>query len=276
LHGHLHRNGCLHRHLSFPGIHHVELRFDSISWHRQKDSLPVSDGRCRSSLAGCRQFSHRGVHQHSDRYSRFQDSGLQQRWRNRSGISFAVTQKPYFYQTWWFLASCIACALACLYLLYLARLKQVTRQVRGRMEESFQERELIARELHDTMLQSFQGALLFFQTGVAQLPDCSDVAKAKEKLETLSTTHNKPSRRAETRCRICACLRSRPTISPWPSVPWAKSLRPAKPTRTLLPQTFTSKARRRVWIPSCATKCTALRARRYATPSGTPVQSGSR
>jgi ligand-binding sensor domain-containing protein/signal transduction histidine kinase len=102
---------------------------------------------------------------------------------NSSELSIPFTILPVFWQTWWFLASCIACALACLYMLYLARLKQVTRQMQGRMEERLHERERIARELHDTMLQSFQGALLFFQAAVEQLPDSPDVAKPKEKLE---------------------------------------------------------------------------------------------
>jgi PAS domain S-box-containing protein len=47
-----------------------------------------------------------------------------------------------------------------------------------------EERTRIARELHDTMLQSFQGALFLFQAAVERLPHSPDVAKAKEKLET--------------------------------------------------------------------------------------------
>jgi signal transduction histidine kinase len=52
-----------------------------------------------------------------------------------------------------------------------------------RLDERVAERTRIARELHDTLLQSFQGALLYFQAGVNLLPDRPDNARAKEKLE---------------------------------------------------------------------------------------------
>jgi len=42
--------------------------------------------------------------------------------------------------------------------------------VRGRLEERMAERERIARDLHDTLLQSFHGLLLRFQTAYKLLP----------------------------------------------------------------------------------------------------------
>jgi len=51
-------------------------------------------------------------------------------------------------------------------LVYLVRLKQVTRQFNVRLEERVSERTRIARELHDTLLQSFHGLLLRFQNGI--------------------------------------------------------------------------------------------------------------
>ena len=47
------------------------------------------------------------------------------------------------------------------------------------LEERVDERTRIARELHDTLLQSFQGLMLRFQAGDDQLPP----GKAKEALE---------------------------------------------------------------------------------------------
>jgi len=63
---------------------------------------------------------------------------------------------PAFYQTRWFLALCIAAALGALYLLYLLHLRRVAQRFQARMDE----RTRIARDLHDTLLQSFQGHLL--------------------------------------------------------------------------------------------------------------------
>jgi len=90
---------------------------------------------------------------------------------------------PAFYQTRWFLVLCVAAALAALYLLYLFRLRQVAHQFRVRMDERVDERTRIARELHDTLLQSFQGLLLVLQSGINLLPDRPDVARARERLQ---------------------------------------------------------------------------------------------
>jgi len=48
--------------------------------------------------------------------------------------------------------------------LYQLRLRQLARQYGMRLEERVSERTRIARDLHDTLLQSFQGLLLRFQT----------------------------------------------------------------------------------------------------------------
>jgi signal transduction histidine kinase len=63
-----------------------------------------------------------------------------------------------------FLALCIATGLAVLYLIYLLRMQSVARKFNLALETRVNERTRIARELHDTLLQSFQGLLLRFQT----------------------------------------------------------------------------------------------------------------
>lgn len=67
---------------------------------------------------------------------------------------------PAFYQTWWFHVLCGLAALAILWLLYLLRLRQLAARVRIRTVE----RERIARDLHDTLLQGVQGLQLRLQT----------------------------------------------------------------------------------------------------------------
>jgi signal transduction histidine kinase len=62
----------------------------------------------------------------------------------------------------------------------VARVRTLTEsQLTLRFEERLAERTRIARELHDTLLQSFQGLMLHFQTVNELLPD----GKAKEALE---------------------------------------------------------------------------------------------
>jgi signal transduction histidine kinase/ligand-binding sensor domain-containing protein len=67
---------------------------------------------------------------------------------------------PAFYQTWWFDVLCGLAALVALWLLYLLRLRQLAARVRIRTVE----RERIARDLHDTLLQGVQGLQLRLQT----------------------------------------------------------------------------------------------------------------
>ena len=61
---------------------------------------------------------------------------------------------------------------------YRMRLRQLARQLDVRFEERLAERSRIARELHDTLLQSFQGALLRFRAVTYMLPDRPADARA--------------------------------------------------------------------------------------------------
>jgi len=69
-----------------------------------------------------------------------------------------------FYQTQWFRSLCVILFLTVVAGLYQLRLRQLARQYVMRLEERVSERTRIARDLHDTLLQSFQGLLLRFQT----------------------------------------------------------------------------------------------------------------
>ncbi|HEX3661403.1 MAG TPA: two-component regulator propeller domain-containing protein [Acidobacteriaceae bacterium] len=72
---------------------------------------------------------------------------------DRTGIIYKVTQQPYFYQTTWFLLVTTAIALLLLSGIYLLRLRHVLRLAQMRMDERMVERERIAQDLHDTLLQ---------------------------------------------------------------------------------------------------------------------------
>jgi signal transduction histidine kinase len=65
---------------------------------------------------------------------------------------------------------CTAVVLALLWLAYRLRMAQVAGRIRTRLEERLGERERIARELHDTLLQSVQGLVLRFQSVANKMP----------------------------------------------------------------------------------------------------------
>jgi signal transduction histidine kinase len=82
----------------------------------------------------------------------------------------AFTVPPAFFQTAWFEAFSIAAGAAFLWGVYLLRLRQISAQMQGRIRERLGERERIARELHDTLLQGIQGMILRFQAAANQMP----------------------------------------------------------------------------------------------------------
>ncbi|HEU4713231.1 MAG TPA: two-component regulator propeller domain-containing protein [Pyrinomonadaceae bacterium] len=87
-----------------------------------------------------------------------------------TGTYVDFTIAPAYYQTVWFRVAVVAVFLLALVGLYQLRLRQVARVLRGRMEERLAERERIARDLHDTLLQSVQGLILKFHAVSKQIP----------------------------------------------------------------------------------------------------------
>lgn len=88
---------------------------------------------------------------------------------NETGAALAFTLPPAFYQTRWFYAVCALACLGLMTLLYKVRVRQVAAQVRGRLEARLAERERIARDLHDTLLQGMQGLIWRFQAAADRI-----------------------------------------------------------------------------------------------------------
>jgi signal transduction histidine kinase len=89
---------------------------------------------------------------------------------NDIGAVAAFNVEPTFYQTVWFKASMAFAFVGVLWALYLLRLKQATAHVQERLLGQMEERERIARELHDTLLQGFQGITLRMQGVSKNMP----------------------------------------------------------------------------------------------------------
>jgi signal transduction histidine kinase len=100
---------------------------------------------------------------------------------NDSEAAVSLEVDPAYYQTIWFRSLCVAAFLVLLGALYRLRLRQVAHQFNMRLEERVSERTHIARELHDTLLQSFHGLLPRFQAVQNLLP--GRIAEAQQVLE---------------------------------------------------------------------------------------------
>ena len=84
---------------------------------------------------------------------------------------------PAYYQTNWFRGLCAGAFLALLWAAYHLRVRQLRHQFEMTLDARVGERTRIARELHDTLLQSAHGLLLRFQIVSQLLPDRPTEAK---------------------------------------------------------------------------------------------------
>ncbi|MET0231591.1 MAG: ATP-binding protein [Rhodanobacteraceae bacterium] len=106
-----------------------------------------------------------------------QDGGL-----SSSVATLRIDRSPAFHETWWFRMLLLVPLLALVWLAYIARTRAISRRVKIRAEE----REAVARDIHDTLLQRIQGVMLTMQAWSVddEIPD----AKRAEMLEMSEQT----------------------------------------------------------------------------------------
>jgi signal transduction histidine kinase/ligand-binding sensor domain-containing protein len=100
---------------------------------------------------------------------------------NMQGDALDVSIAPAYYQTRWFRALCAVLILAFVWAIYQLRVRQLRHEFALTLEARVGERTSIARDLHDTLLQSFHGLLVRFQVVSELLPDRP--GQAKEQLD---------------------------------------------------------------------------------------------
>lgn len=96
------------------------------------------------------------------------------------GVTVRILILPAWWATWWARTLFALAALLAILALYFLRVRQLQRQFETQLEARESERTRVARELHDTLLQSFQGLLLRFQVAYELLP--ARPAEAKQDL----------------------------------------------------------------------------------------------
>jgi len=83
---------------------------------------------------------------------------------SETAAELKFTVRAAFYQTLWFKLFSLALVLTGVWIGYLIRIRQLQETLRGRMEARSAERERIARDLHDTLLQGIQALMYRLQT----------------------------------------------------------------------------------------------------------------
>ena len=104
---------------------------------------------------------------------------------NSQGAEISLTVPPLFYQTLSFRMVVFTLGILLLAALFFVRIRQVTarerKRLEQRMEDRLNERTRIARELHDSLLQGFQGLMFRLQAVRQLLPGrAGDAAKSLE------------------------------------------------------------------------------------------------
>jgi ligand-binding sensor domain-containing protein/anti-sigma regulatory factor (Ser/Thr protein kinase) len=105
---------------------------------------------------------------------------------NETGASLDFRLKPYFYQTYWFYSVCAA-AIA---LVGLGVYRLRVRRIKGEFTAVLEERNRMAREIHDTLAQGFVGIALQLQAVEKALSDAPDTARQHLGLAQSMVSHS--------------------------------------------------------------------------------------
>jgi ligand-binding sensor domain-containing protein/signal transduction histidine kinase len=90
---------------------------------------------------------------------------------NEEGVSLPILITPPWWRTNWFRAICGGAVLVLLWAAYELRIRQLHHEFDMTLEARVGERTRIARDLHDTLLQSFHGLVFRFQAARNMLPN---------------------------------------------------------------------------------------------------------
>jgi signal transduction histidine kinase len=166
------------------GVHDVLFDFTALSLMvpRKVRFRVMLEGQDRSwrELVNQRQVHYTNLAPRAYRF-RVLASNNSEAW-NEQGDTLKFCIDPAYYQTYWFRGLCTAAFMALLWAAYQYRVRRLRDDSQMTLEARVSERTRIARELHDTLLQSFHGLLLRFQTVSVPLP--GRPIEAKEKLDS--------------------------------------------------------------------------------------------
>ena len=114
---------------------------------------------------------------------------------NEAGATLDFSVAPAWYQTNWFRALCLVSGGFIVCIIYRLRVRQISRAINARFNERLAERTRMARDLHDTFLQTIQGSKLVADHA---LKPSTDPAQMRGALEQLSVWLERATREGRT------------------------------------------------------------------------------
>lgn len=103
---------------------------------------------------------------------------------NEEGATLDFIISPAWFQTAWFRILIVIAALLVLWSIYRLRVRQIALGISARFDERLAERTRLARELHDTFLQTIQGSKMVADDALEQSGDPIRLRRAMEQLAT--------------------------------------------------------------------------------------------
>ncbi len=101
---------------------------------------------------------------------------------NEAGATLAIRVAAAWYQTNWFLVLAIVCMAFLAWLIYTMRVRQVATTISARFDDRLAERTRLAREFHDTFLQTIQGSKMVADNALDESTDLPSMRRAMERL----------------------------------------------------------------------------------------------
>jgi signal transduction histidine kinase/ligand-binding sensor domain-containing protein len=101
---------------------------------------------------------------------------------NEEGETLDFSVAPAWYQTNWFRILCVASGVFIVWVIYRLRVLQISRAIGARFDERLAERTRMARDLHDTFLQTIQGSKLVADDALESSTDPIRMRRAVEQL----------------------------------------------------------------------------------------------
>jgi signal transduction histidine kinase/ligand-binding sensor domain-containing protein len=101
---------------------------------------------------------------------------------SETGASLNFSVAPAWFQTIWFRLLCAVIVILVVWAVYRFRVRQIARAISTRFDERLAERTRIARDLHDTFLQTIQGSKLVADDALEGSTDPARMRRAMEQL----------------------------------------------------------------------------------------------
>ncbi|HEY4355898.1 MAG TPA: two-component regulator propeller domain-containing protein [Acidobacteriaceae bacterium] len=101
---------------------------------------------------------------------------------NNEGATIEFSIAPAWFQTTWFYTLCVVAGFLVIGALYRIRVRQIAKAITARFDERLAERTRIARDLHDTFLQTIHGSKLLAESASKQSSDPVRMSSALEQL----------------------------------------------------------------------------------------------